>query len=230
MPRPAALPQGLQDVYGLQFARFEAMPSRTTTADALETGEIDLGMLETTNGNLADRDLVQLTDDRRLQPAENIAPMMRTNTVTAYGPTLVRVINNLTAQLNTQDLIQMNQQVELEGRSPRRWLPTGYATTQSTAEPHRRRGNASVATKSGSDSAKDFGAPGHRRSEHPPSPLTVGIQLKKAGRQSGVAASLMVPEGTALTPATAKENVNFGLTVGGHLRQRRSAQRFPAVC
>jgi len=30
-------------------------------------------MLETTNGNLADRDLVQLNDDRRLQPAENIA-------------------------------------------------------------------------------------------------------------------------------------------------------------
>jgi glycine betaine/choline ABC-type transport system substrate-binding protein len=47
------------------------MPSRTTTADALETGEIALGMLETTNGNLADRDLVQRNDDRRLQPAEN---------------------------------------------------------------------------------------------------------------------------------------------------------------
>ena len=110
--------KGLQDVYGLQFARFEAMPSRTTTADALETGEIDLGMLETTNGNLADRDLVQLTDDRRLQPAENIAPMMRTNTVDAYGPILVRLINNLTAQLNTRDLIQMNQRVELEGAKP----------------------------------------------------------------------------------------------------------------
>jgi osmoprotectant transport system substrate-binding protein len=50
--RPLCL-KGLQDVYGLQFARFEAMPSRTTTADALETGEIHLGMLETTNGNLA---------------------------------------------------------------------------------------------------------------------------------------------------------------------------------
>ena len=107
--------KGLQDVYGLQFARFEAMPSRTTTADALATGEIDLGMLETTNGNLADRDLVQLTDDRRLQPAENIVPMMRTEIAAAYGPTLVHLINNLTAQLNTQDLIQMNQQVELEG-------------------------------------------------------------------------------------------------------------------
>jgi osmoprotectant transport system substrate-binding protein len=115
--RPLCL-KGLQDVYGLQFARFEAMPSRTTTADALETGEIDLGMLETTNGNLADRDLVQLTDDRRLQPAENIAPMMRTEIAAAYGPRLVRVLNKLTDQLNTRDLIQMNQRVELEGAKP----------------------------------------------------------------------------------------------------------------
>jgi osmoprotectant transport system substrate-binding protein len=115
--RPLCL-KGLQDVYGLQFARFEAMPSRTTTADALATGEIDLGMLETTDGNLADRDLVQLADDRRLQPAENIAPMMRTEIAAAYGPRLVRVLNNLTDQLNTRDLIQMNQRVELEEAKP----------------------------------------------------------------------------------------------------------------
>ena len=115
--RPLCL-KGLQDVYGLQFARFEAMPSRTTTADALETGEIDVGMLETTNGNLADRDLVQLNDDRRLQPAENIAPMMRNETVAAYGSTLVRLVNTITAQLNTRDLIQLNQRVELEGAKP----------------------------------------------------------------------------------------------------------------
>jgi glycine betaine/choline ABC-type transport system substrate-binding protein len=31
-------------------------------------------MLETTDGNLADRDLVQLEDDRRLQLAENVVP------------------------------------------------------------------------------------------------------------------------------------------------------------
>jgi osmoprotectant transport system substrate-binding protein len=110
--------KGLQDVYGLQFARFEAMPSRTTTADALETGEIDVGMLETTNGNLADRDLVQLNDDRRLQPAENIAPMMRTEIVTAYGSMLIRLINTVTARLTTRDLIQMNQRVELKGAKP----------------------------------------------------------------------------------------------------------------
>jgi osmoprotectant transport system substrate-binding protein len=94
------------------------MPSRTVTAAALETGEIDVGMIETTDGNLADRDLVQLQDDRQLQPAENIVPMVRNEIINAYGPALVRLLDAVTAQLTTRDLIGMNQRVQLEGAEP----------------------------------------------------------------------------------------------------------------
>jgi osmoprotectant transport system substrate-binding protein len=109
---------GLRDVYGLKFKRFEPMPSRTVTADALEAGEIDVGMLETTDGNLAERDLVQLEDDRRLQPAENVVPIVRKAIIDAYGPALVRLVNGVTTQLTTRDLVDMNRQVELEGAEP----------------------------------------------------------------------------------------------------------------
>jgi osmoprotectant transport system substrate-binding protein len=115
--RPLCL-GGLREVYDLQFKRFEPMPSRQVTAAALETGEIHVGMLETTDGNLADRDLVQLQDDRQLQPAENIVPMVRSEIVNAYGPALVRLLDAVTAQLTTQDLIRMNQRVQLEGAEP----------------------------------------------------------------------------------------------------------------
>jgi len=115
--RPLCL-KGLKDVYDLEFARFEPMPSRTVTAAALETGEIDVGMIETTDGNLADRDLVQLQDDRQLQPAENIVPMVRNEIINAYGPALVRLLDAVTAQLTTRDLIGMNQRVQLEGAEP----------------------------------------------------------------------------------------------------------------
>jgi osmoprotectant transport system substrate-binding protein len=115
--RPLCL-GGLRDVYGLKFKRFELMASRRVTADALEAGEIDVGMLETTNGNLAGRDLVQLKDDRQLQPAENVVPMMRNQLITAYGPPLVRLIDAVTAQLTTEDLIDMNQRVERDGAEP----------------------------------------------------------------------------------------------------------------
>jgi osmoprotectant transport system substrate-binding protein len=110
--------KGLKDVYGLEFARFEPMPSRTVTADALENGEIHVGMIETTDGNLAERDLVQLQDDRQLQPAENIVPVVRNEIVNAYGPALVRLLDAITAQLTTGDLIGMNQRVQLEGAEP----------------------------------------------------------------------------------------------------------------
>jgi osmoprotectant transport system substrate-binding protein len=109
---------GLRDVYGLKFKRFEAMPSRTVTAGALEAGEIDVGMIETTNGNLANGDLVQLEDDRRLQPAENVVPIVRKAIIAAYGSALVRLVNAVTAQLTTRDLIDMNQRVEVDQADP----------------------------------------------------------------------------------------------------------------
>lgn len=115
--RPLCL-KGLKEVYGLKFTRFEPMPSRTVTAVALEAGEIQVGMLETTDGNLASRDLVQLVDDRNLQPAENVVPVVRREIVAAYGPRLVRALNAVTAQLTTFDLIGLNRRVELDGEDP----------------------------------------------------------------------------------------------------------------
>jgi osmoprotectant transport system substrate-binding protein len=110
--------RGLRDVYGLEFKRFEPMPSRMATAVALEAGEIDLGMLETTNGNLAGRDLVQLEDDRRLQPAENVVPVVRKEIIAVYGSALVRIVDSVTVQLTTSDLVQMNGRTEMQGAEP----------------------------------------------------------------------------------------------------------------
>jgi osmoprotectant transport system substrate-binding protein len=115
--RPLCL-GGLQDVYGLEFKRFEPMPSRAVTADALKAGEIDVGMLETTDGNLAGGDLLQLEDNRRLQPAENIVPIVRKEIIAVYGPALVRLVDAVTAQLTTKDLVSLNGRVQLQGAEP----------------------------------------------------------------------------------------------------------------
>jgi osmoprotectant transport system substrate-binding protein len=116
--RPLCL-KGLQDLYELHFARFEAMASRSTTALALETGEIDVGMIDTTNPNLAkvSNDLVLLEDDKQLQPADNVVPVVRREVVDAYGPSMVRLLNAVSAQLTTVELTILNLQVA-DGRSP----------------------------------------------------------------------------------------------------------------
>ena len=108
--RPLCL-KGLQDLYELRFARFEAMPSRAVTAGELDTGEIDVGMIETTDPHLIGTDLVQLEDDRRLQPAENVVPVVRREVLDAYGPSLVRLCNAVSAQLTTTELTRLNLQV-----------------------------------------------------------------------------------------------------------------------
>jgi len=112
--RPLCL-KGLQDLYGLRFARFEAMPSRAVTAAALDSGEIDVGMIETTDPNLIEADLVQLADDRNLQPADNVVPVVRREVLDAYGPPMVTLLNSVSAKLTTAELTKLNRQVA-EGR------------------------------------------------------------------------------------------------------------------
>jgi osmoprotectant transport system substrate-binding protein len=110
--RPLCL-KGLQKVYRLSFARFESMPSRAVTAAALQTGEIDVGMIDTTDPSLLrpGADLVQLADDRRLQPADNVVPVLRRELLDVYGPPLVSLVNAVSARLTTVELTRLNLQV-----------------------------------------------------------------------------------------------------------------------
>ena len=123
--RPLCLP-GLQDVYGIRFGRFQAMPSRPATVEALLAGGIDVGLLETTDARLADPEVVLLTDDRGLQPHENVVPLVRTAVAGRWGERLRTALDAVSARLTTDDLRRLNEAVEIEGRTPAqaadRWL------------------------------------------------------------------------------------------------------------
>lgn len=108
---------GLQSRYGLHFGRFVPMPSREVTVAALRSREIDVGILETTDPNLEDGSLVLLTDDRRLQPAENVVPLIRREVLTAYGPELAETLDAVSAKLTTAGLVSLNRKVTLQGQS-----------------------------------------------------------------------------------------------------------------
>jgi len=109
---------GLQEVYGLEFGEVLSMPSRAATADALRAGQIDVGMLETTNPRLAVSGLILLTDDRGLQPHENVVPLVRTDALDRWGERLATALDDVSARLTTQDLVQLNRAVEVEGLTP----------------------------------------------------------------------------------------------------------------
>lgn len=123
--RPLCL-GGLRSVYGLSFAEFVPLDaSGPLTVAAFHSGQIDVGLLFTTDGTIDAEGFVPLRDDRHLQPAENVTPIVRPEVLAAFGPRLADVVNAVSAALTTTDLRAMNAAVD-GGASPtaiaRTWL------------------------------------------------------------------------------------------------------------
>jgi osmoprotectant transport system substrate-binding protein len=116
--RPLCL-QGLEEVYGLQFAEFVPLdPAGPITIAALEGGEIDVALLFTTQGIIAANGWVSLDDDMGLNPAENVVPAIRTDVVDAYGDDLVALLESYSEALITEDLTEMNRRADIDQEDP----------------------------------------------------------------------------------------------------------------
>ena len=116
--RPLCLP-GLREVYGLQFGEFRAMQTRGATVEALLAGQIDVGLLETTDARLEIAPVTLLIDDRALQPHENVLPLVRDDVVERWGNDLTDALDETSARLTTVGLVRLNQAVELDGLTPK---------------------------------------------------------------------------------------------------------------
>jgi osmoprotectant transport system substrate-binding protein len=79
-----------------------------TTRQALEQGAIDVGLLFTTDPALATDDLVALEDDRGLQPAENVTPLVRTEVLDRWGEDVTAALDALSARLTTDVLRRLD--------------------------------------------------------------------------------------------------------------------------
>ena len=100
---------GLSDVYGVQFAQFVALDAGgPLTHHALLEGDVDVALLFTTDPLIASAGLVELTDDRALQPAENITPLLRVEVVDRFGDGVVPVIDAASAALTTAAVRRLN--------------------------------------------------------------------------------------------------------------------------
>ena len=103
---------GLEHIYGLKFKEFVPLDAAgPLTHAALADGVVDVALLFTTDPALSSSDLVVLADDRALQPAENVTPLVRTSVIEQEGPGLARVINAVSQRLTTDALQALNAQV-----------------------------------------------------------------------------------------------------------------------
>jgi osmoprotectant transport system substrate-binding protein len=101
--------KGLEDVYGLRFKDFITLDAGgPLTVQALNDGTVAIGLLFTSDPAIQAGGLVELGDDRGLQPAENVTPVVSQATLARFGPTLVDTLNAVSALLRTSDLREMN--------------------------------------------------------------------------------------------------------------------------
>ena len=112
---------GLERRYGLHFkAPFWTLDTGgPVTLQALRTGDIDVALLFSTDPNIERYHLVVLADDRRLQPAENITPVIRSQTLSRFGPRVRWTIDAVSARLTTETIRTLNGDIVRSGASAR---------------------------------------------------------------------------------------------------------------
>ena len=107
---------GLKETYGIEFGEFRPLDAGgPLTVKALDSGEVDVALMFTTLGVFADKDYVQLEDDKGLQPAENITPIVRTE---ALNDDVEAALTAVSEVLTTDDMIALNKAVDIDGEDP----------------------------------------------------------------------------------------------------------------
>ncbi len=112
---PTCLP-GLARVYGLHFKAFVALDDGgPVSVEAVETGRVQVVELFSSQGSIQSHGLVALGDDRHLQPADHVVPVIRAGRDT---PPVARVLDGLSRDLTTDSLAVLNLEVSTGLRAP----------------------------------------------------------------------------------------------------------------
>ena len=111
---------GLKNKYGITFKEFKPLDTGgPLTVQALVGGQIDVGLLFTSDATIAVRGFVLLADDKQLQLSDNVAPVVRSDYLTKAGDDFKRVVNSIAPKLTTAELTGMNKLVEVDKKDPK---------------------------------------------------------------------------------------------------------------
>ena len=109
--RPFCEP-GLKSTYGITFKDFKALDTDgPLTRAAFKNGDIQVGLVFSSDADLNSLGLVVLQDDKHLENADNVVPIIRTSVATSD---VSSILNKVDAGLTTADLVNMNGQVSLQ--------------------------------------------------------------------------------------------------------------------
>ncbi len=105
---------GLQETYGLEFKEFVPLDAGgPLTVQALAGGQIQVGLLFTSDPAIVVNNFVLLEDDKQLQLADNLIPVVRQEIVDA-NPGVETVLNTVMERLTQEELTNLNKAVTVD--------------------------------------------------------------------------------------------------------------------
>jgi osmoprotectant transport system substrate-binding protein len=115
-PTFAGCEPGLISVYGLHFAGFKSLDEAgPLSVAALKNGEVQVVELFSSDGNVVSNNFVALTDNKHLEGADYIVPVIRKS---AASSAVVTALANLDAKLTTDAISTLNLQVTADHKQP----------------------------------------------------------------------------------------------------------------
>jgi osmoprotectant transport system substrate-binding protein len=123
--RPFCLP-GLHEVYGILFDDFTPLDAGgPLTVDALRSDAVQIGLLFSTDPSIEQNGFVPLVDDRRLQNAENIMPVIRSEML---NDEVRRLLDAVSARLSSETMTELVGRVVIDGQDVAT-VATGFLTS-----------------------------------------------------------------------------------------------------
>jgi osmoprotectant transport system substrate-binding protein len=113
--RPYCIP-GLKKTYGIKVSGIDPLGVDTAQGkEAVAKGADQLALVLTTDATVDDAGLVVLKDDKHLQNADYLVPIVNTKKLT---PLIKTTLDKVSATLTTEELAQLNKQVDVEQQKP----------------------------------------------------------------------------------------------------------------
>lgn len=105
---------GLERVYGVDLSANFTPLDATLVGDALSSGDIDVGVITSTDGRIEEEGWVVLEDDEEMLAADNVFPVFTQELLDAYGDTLTGVLDEVNGNLTTEGLTELNRQYDVD--------------------------------------------------------------------------------------------------------------------
>ena len=115
-PTFAGCEPGLKKVYGLTFAGFKGLDEAgPLSVAALKNGEVQVVELFSSDGNVVSNNFVALTDNKHLEGADYIVPVIR-KSIDTRG--VAKILNAIDAKLTTVAISKLNLDVTSKQEQP----------------------------------------------------------------------------------------------------------------